>query len=507
MSRSTPVSPGSEPVRPGFGDIPNSLEAQQRLPARIRPEFQQAIDLARRFNAEVVAPLALAVDRQVLDDPDYLPVEFVRQAAEWGLFSRWIPKVFGGGGMNMLSLYGFMEELSSACAGLANIIGAHYLGVTVLCASCNLKVTNRLLREVAREEKQGNPCTLSLAWTEPDAGTDQFEGPLLPGARVRTQARKVDGGYRLTGNKIFISGGHLAAWHMVICYEDIKAPADTLVMLAVKTGTPGFSLGRKEHKMGQRGCVASELVFADCFVPDADACFAKEQLAGLGITPREAALKVISLFPAVTKPGVAAIAAGIARAATEAAVAYARSKPVAGGQLVNQQWVQMALADMQGNYVIAKTLYMEAACAAGMRSMIAMLHSKPVFYLSGWLPAWVFTVCVAPLLGLGFVNRLYRKMNFVDACAADEQHMSGLGALVKVVCSDLAVQNCAAALDLMGVDGTRHALGAEKLYRDARLLQIYEGTNEVNRVKVFAQTVAHRATGIHVFAAAQGATP
>lgn len=491
--------PFADPTAMGGRGLPDSLAALGRLPAGIRQEFEEAIALGRRFTEEVVRPAALDVDLRVSLDPDYLPLDFVRKANEWGLFSRWIPRLFGGGGMAMLSLYAFMEEISVGCAGLANIIGAHYLGVTVLCSSCNLRVTNRILREVAAGERSGRPCTLSLAWTEPDSGSEQFEKPLLPKARVRTRAEKVAGGYRLNGNKVFISGGHLATWHMVIAYEDLQAPADTLVMLAVKAGTPGFRTGRHEHKMGQKGCVASELVFDDCFVPDADACHAKEHVAGLGISPRDAALRVISLFPAVTKPGVGAIGAGVARAATEAAATYAAGKPLCDSRLADQQWAQLALADMHRRHITAKTLYMEAAYAAGLHSMIRLLYVKPAYHLSRWLPGWCLDRIVAPLLSLAWLNRHYRWLNLVQADAGAERHMSGLGSLVKVSASDLAYENCISALDLMGADGTRHALGAEKLLRDARLLQIYEGTNEINRINLFAQCVAPAIPGARVF--------
>jgi alkylation response protein AidB-like acyl-CoA dehydrogenase len=205
-------------------DSQNSLEALTRLPARLNVDFHHAVRLARRFNHEVIGPMCLDTDRKVMEDNDYLPLDFIRKANEWGLYTLWIPKMYGGKGMSMLSLYIFMEELSSICAGLANLIGAHYLGVSVLCSSCNMKITNRILREVVRECGKGKPCLIDLAWTEPDAGTDQVEGPLLPLARVRTQAVKAAGGYVVNGSKVFISAGHVSTWHMLICYEDVKKP-------------------------------------------------------------------------------------------------------------------------------------------------------------------------------------------------------------------------------------------------------------------------------------------
>lgn len=486
---------------PGFSfmDSLNSLEAQHRLPARIKTDFHEATKLARRFNDEVLRPIYQDIDRKIMEDNEYLPVEFIRKANEWGLYTFWIPKMYGGQGMNMLSLYPFMEEISSVCAGLANLIGAHYLGVSVLCSSCNIKVINRILRSVVSECNKGNPCLISLAWTEPDAGTDSSEIPLLPQAKVRTQATKVAGGYMVNGSKVFISAGHVSTWHMLICYEDIRRPADTLIMLAVKNGMKGFTFGHKEEKMGQKACVASELIFEDCFVPDENVCFSGDQLGGLNITAREAGMKVISLFPPVSQPGVGSIGTGIARAACDAAIRYAAKKKIAGESLINQEWVQMAIADMYANVVMARALYMEAAYAAGLKSMIRLLFAKVLFYLSLYTPSWVFTRFVSPLFNLEIINRLYRKMNFEWTSDEDERHMSGLGALTKFSCTDIAVANCAKAIDLMGADGTRNDAGAEKMLRDAKLLQIYEGTNEVNRINLFAHHIAHNMPGVRVF--------
>jgi alkylation response protein AidB-like acyl-CoA dehydrogenase len=303
----------------------------------------------------------------------------------------------------------------------------------------------------------------------------------------------------VNGSKVFISAGHVSTWHMLICYEDVKKPADSLIMLAVKTGMKGFSFGHKEEKMGQKACVASELIFEDCFVPNKNVCFSKDQVSRLGITAREAGLKMIGMFPAVTQPGVASISTGIARAACETVIEYAAKKKVAGEYLINQEWVQMVIADMYTNVVTARAIYMEAAYAAGLMSMIRLLFNKALFYLTIYTPAWMFTRFVSPLFNLEIVNHIYRKLNFEWTSAEDERNMSGLGSLTKFLCSDMAVANCEKALDLMGADGTRHDAGTEKLLRDAKLLQIYEGTNEANRINLFSMHIAHNMPGVRVF--------
>ena len=469
---------------PRIYDTINSLDAIQRLPRGLYRDINRATALARRFCEEVVKPHYLKVDLKVTEDNEYLPVDLINEACKWGIFSLWIPKMFGGKGMNFLSLYLFIEEVSSVCAGLANVFSVHYLGLCVLFSTCNLRMINKILREVVREEKKGQPCLISLAWTEPDAGTDQQEEQLIDKAKVQTSAVKKDGGYLVNGRKIFISGGHFCTWHMVFCYEDLKKPGENLLILAVKNGMEGFSLGHKEKKMGQKACVASELIFEDCLVPDEYICVSSKRLKPFKHDLKELNMRLINLFTPVSRTGVASVATGIARGAYETAMNYAMTRRVDGELLANLQWVQTHLAEMYKNYAMARAAYLESACANAMKSMISMLFRKEVFFMTNLLPRLFFTIFISPFTGLDIVNHLYLKM-MLSRDKKQSQYVSGLGSLIKFGCSDMAVLNSNMAMDLMGSDGTRHDRGAEKYLRDAKLLQIYEGTNEVNRVNLF----------------------
>ena len=119
----------------------HSLVAQSKLPKAIYKETAAVIALARKFNQEVVKPNFKSIESKVEYDNDYLPWDFINEANRWSLFSRWIPKMFGGGGLNFISLYPFLEEIASVCNGLANVIGVHYLGIGTLCASWNMVYT------------------------------------------------------------------------------------------------------------------------------------------------------------------------------------------------------------------------------------------------------------------------------------------------------------------------------------------------------------------------------
>ena len=180
----------------------------------------------------------------------------------------------------------FVEELASECLAITNLIGVHYFGFSILAATWNIRLIDKISREVAEGERTGKPCLVSGAVTEPEAGTDAEEVELLARARVRCHARKVEGGYVVNGRKIFISNGHLSTWHMLLAYEDLERPDETMIAFAVKNGTPGFSFGRMEKKMGQKACPASELVFEDCFIPDENLLVSAAHARGRKRTPR-----------------------------------------------------------------------------------------------------------------------------------------------------------------------------------------------------------------------------
>nr|HPR04671.1 acyl-CoA dehydrogenase family protein [Deltaproteobacteria bacterium] len=246
---------------PRYEDETLGMYYAPRMPKAMIKETEEVIALARKFNSEVARPLCLELDRKTHEDPDYFPMELVKKANEWGLYTLWIPKMYGGRGYNMPSISSFLEEVGSVCVGIANVIGVHYLGMTGVMMSCNTKVTKKVLSEVIEGEKTGDPCLISYAITEPAAGTDVEEVELEAKGRLGCHAKKVKGGYILNGSKIFISMGHLSKWSIVYAYGDLKKGADTKVALLVRQGMKGFTLGTHENKMGQRICPASVLNF------------------------------------------------------------------------------------------------------------------------------------------------------------------------------------------------------------------------------------------------------
>jgi acyl-CoA dehydrogenase len=484
---------------PKFIDIMCSLEATAKQPKGIISETKEVVAIARKFNDEVVRPYALELDRKRTEDPEFLPWEFVKKANEWGFYTMWIPKIFGGKGCCMPSMSYFIEEIGSACLAMANLIGVHYLGFATLTATWNMRLVNRLAREVVKGEKTGTACLITLAITEPGAGTDVEEVDLVDKGKITCHAEKVKGGYVVNGRKVFISNGHISAWHMLIAYSDLKHPADTPVVLAVPTGAKGFSFGRQEHKMGQKGCPASELIFEDCFVPDELVAMDDEQCRSLSRNTREANMQVIDYVVSATRAGVGAFGTGVARGAFEEALKFAGETEVDGKLLINHEWAQCMLAEMYKNVTIGRLCYVETNYANGMYGFFKTLQMKPVYYYVKMLPKFYINLAISPLMNKPFMTKLMRKIS-LDGQTDEEIHRtSGWASIAKVVGTDMGIRNCQLALELMGQAGLRQDRVAEKHLRDSKLLQIYEGTNQLNRLNIFKCLIARSCPQAVVF--------
>ena len=486
---------------PKITEVINSLAARYKVPKSkaIPKQIDTVVALARKFNEEVVKPAYKQIDLEVSKDNDYLCWDFIKKANEWGFYTLFIAKMFGGQGMNLIGMYPFVEELASVCVGLANVVGVHYLGYATLCASWNIKVMNEVCREVKQGEKTGNPCLISLAITEPGAGTDVEETMLIDKGKIETIARKVEGGYIVNGNKVFISNGHVSTWHMLICYTDKTKPSENTLMLAVRNGMKGFSFGHHEKKMGQKACVASELIFDECFVPD------KYVAADSHVLPDNAAKSVqevvqimIDYVVSSTRAGVGAFAVGAARGAYETALDYSRKKTVNGTLLINHQWAQSMLAEMYKNINMGRATYIESAYANAMHGISKTLFMKPIYYWDLYFPSWYFSM-FSPVFNLKIMTWLFRWMNFEKYPQESAEIQSGWASLTKFGCTDIGIINSRMALELMGIDGCRHDIGAEKYYRDAKLLQIYEGTNQLNRMNLFKNLVGRNMPEVEVF--------
>ena len=472
---------------PRFEDSFCSLQAMPKLPKALLRETRALISHTRKFNDEVVRPLALKTDRRTFEDPEYLPWDLVKKANEWGFYTLFIPKLFGGQGYNFPGNCYVIEELSSACVGIANVAFVHYLGMMTVLASWNLSLANRVFRDVAEGQRTGNPCLISLAITEPGAGTDVEENELVDRARVSCHAEKVKGGYIVNGSKIFISMGHVSTWCALVAYTDLKKPSENTITFAVKTGTKGFSFGKHEDKMGQRVCPASELIFEDCFIPD-DCVMVDSRTLPRSRNRSTADLirQYIHYVVEVTRAGVGAFGTGVARGAYEHALKFASETVVDGKLLINHEWAQIMLAEMYKNVITGRLSYAEANYSNSLRGgVFHFLQFKPVYYYLKYAPQALIDHILVPLYDSKAFNWIIRQI-FVEGQSKEAQNRcSGWASLAKFVGSDMGLKNSQMALEMMGQAGLRHERGAEKFLRDSKLLQIYEGTNQLNRVNLF----------------------
>jgi acyl-CoA dehydrogenase len=476
---------------PKFEDTVLSLPYAPRMPKAMVKETQEVIAVARKFNREVTRPLALPLDVKTHEDPDYMPWELVETANRWGFYTMWIPKLFGGKGYNMPSMSHFVEEVGSVCLGIANVIGVHYLGVAGVMSSANVRLTKRIMSDVIEGERTGKPCLIALAITEPGAGTDVEEVELEDKGKVACHARKVKGGYIVNGTKVFISMGHVSTWTVLYAFTDLKKPSETSVALMVKTGAKGFSFGTHENKMGQRACPASVLTFEECFIPDELVLFDAEKARKITNKPlKDINQHYIDYVVSATRPGVCAFGVGAARGAYEAALKYASTTQVNGKLLINNEWVQSMLAEMYKNVALGRLAYMEANYANSHRGMYQLLQLKPFYYYYRLMPASYFRNVIGPVLEKEYSSQLMGKVYYDWAKPQDQNCCSGWASLAKFTGTDIGVKNCQMALELMGASGLRQDAGVEKVLRDAKLLQIYEGTNQLNRLNLFKCLIA-----------------
>ena len=441
-------------------------------------DLRDILEEAAAFRRHHIDPVALDVDRQAMADPCYVSDGVLEAAARQGWLTTMIPRLLGGRGLPLGATMMALEELSVGCLGLANLIAAHGLALCTIAGTGDVQRMAEVCRELVLSSANGRPALLSTALTEPSAGTDYEDEDLLRLARLSSEARPAPGGYILGGRKVFISNGSIAETHVVIMPTDRKRPVESLAAFLVRRGTPGLSVGRVERKMGQKACPAAELVFEDCFVPE------DRRLVGAPV------MRALDLALGATRGAVGVFGAGVARAAFERALAYARTHEHEGRPLIEQQWAQFRLTEMRRNLMVARAAYVEAMLSNELFGLASLLRPNALERAARLLPdAVIDRLPVERVVGSRLVGEAFAR-----AIAHMSEAMIGvssaLGAHGKVTGTDMGMRNCELALDLMGEDGLRHDRGVEKLFRDARLLQIYEGTNQLNRMEVHKRLIA-----------------
>lgn len=464
------IKPGEWSFLERYPELAFYLRRDVALAKKIEAHYRRVVDFAERH----VAPHALDIDLKMLHDPDYVPEDLLKKACEYRIFSMMFPSLIGGAGEHMIAAFMTYEIIASHCVGVANLLGVSGLAIACVLATFDPRALLTIARLISKNEKKGIPTFLSTCVTEPGAGSDAEDADEFQHANLRTTAKRVDGGYRLNGNKIFISNGSLAALHVVAAYDAAGShrPEDMLVLL-VPRDSKGLSVPRNEKKMGQRVCPASEVVFEDVFVPDAMVCRKGKHSA-------EYAYAGMANVLGLTRAGVGGFATGVAENAYRTALKFARENSFMGQPMEQQQWVRIELAHLARRAQVSRSVYLNALLTVASMGLAEPLSLVPENPLTTWFAAqpgvakWRDAVLASDRADhlfkwVGAQQQPYKR----DAVTA-------YGDVAKVSCTDLAMENCQRAITLMGKGGLRHENGAEKLLRDVKLLQIYEGTNQVN---------------------------
>lgn len=361
------------------------------------------LQMIREFTEKEVKPLAAQVDEE-----EMFPAETVKKMAKLGLMGIPIPKEYGGcGGTNIM--YGMaVEEISRACATTGVILSSH----TSLCCA-------PILENGTEEQKQKYlPKLASGEWlggfalTEPGAGTDA--------AGQQTTAVLDGDQWVLNGSKIFITSGSYADVFIVIAMTDKSLGTKGISAFIVEKGTPGFTVGKKEKKMGIRGSATTELIFQDCRIP-------KENLLGTMGKGFGIAMKTLD----GGRIGIAAQALGIAQGAMDETVKYTKERKQFGKSISQFQNTQFQLADLQTRIQASRLLVRSAHYKKD--------HGMP------------YTV---------------------DA------------AMAKLFCAETAMDMTTKAVQFHGGYGYTREYPVERMMRDAKITEIYEGTSEVQRMVI-----------------------
>ena len=377
-------------------------------------EQQMIVETAREIARKKILPV-----REKYDHDGIFPWDVVKACAEADLCGLYIPVEFGGFGGGVFELCLAVEELSKVCGGISLAIAATALGTFPILLFGSDEQKKKYLPDIASGKKLA-----AFGLTEANAGSDALS--------MKTTAVRDGDFYVLNGTKQWITNGENAEIYTIIAKTNPAKGARGLSAFIVEKGTPGFSFGKHEDKMGIRASSTTELVFQDCKVPAANV-LARE---GMG-----AVVFITTLNN--SRPGVGAQALGIAAGALEDAVKYSRERIQFGAPISSFQAIQHMLADMATQIEAARAL-------------------------------------------------MYATARTIDS---GEKRFAKESAMSKLFCSDVAMKVTIDAIQIMGGYGYMREYPMEKRMRDAKITQIYEGTNQIQRNEIALNLIKGAAAG------------
>jgi alkylation response protein AidB-like acyl-CoA dehydrogenase len=366
-------------------------------------EQEMIRDSVREFARERLAPFAAEWDRDAT-----FPREALRAMGELGLMGVCVPERWGGAGLDHVSLALALEEIAAGDGACSTVMSVQN---SVVCGPINAFGTDaqkeRWLKPLARGAQLGCFCL-----TEPHVGSDA--------AAIRTRAERVGGEWVLNGVKQFITTGRHADYAVVFAVSDRAAGKRGISAFVVPTDTPGYVVARVEHKLGQRASDTAQVVFENCRIPGDCLLGAEGEGYRIALSNLEGG-----------RIGIAAQSVGMARAAYQAALGYAREREAFGKPILEHQAVNFRLADMATKIEVARQMVLHAATLRDAK--------RP--------------------------------------CLKE-------ASMAKLFASEMAERVCSDAIQIHGGYGYVSDFPVERIYRDVRVCQIYEGASDIQRLVI-----------------------
>ncbi|MEK6665038.1 MAG: acyl-CoA dehydrogenase family protein [candidate division NC10 bacterium] len=373
---------------------------------------QRAVrDLVREIAREKIAPVAA-----YYDETESYPEEIMKLLAQQGLMGIWVPEAYGGTNMGALAVSLVAEELAWACAATATNWGATPLGGYPIVLAGTEEQKRRYLPRLA-----GGEILAAYSLSEPGAGSDA--------AALQTTAVRKGDRYILNGTKLWCSNGSNAGVITLFATVDRSKGAKGITAFLVEPGFPGFAVGKKEKKMGIRASPTVAFHLQDCEVP------AENRLGAEG-----EGFKIAMRTLDFTRPMTGATAVGVAQAALDAAIGYAKERKQFNQPIAAFQGIQFMLADM-------------AMQVHGARLMVHHVASL----VDRGAPATILEASMA-----------------------------------KCFAADAAMHVATDAVQIFGGVGYTREFPVERYMRDAKIMQIYEGTNQIQRMVIAQQLLGLR---------------
>jgi butyryl-CoA dehydrogenase len=366
-------------------------------------------NMVREFAQRELAPTAAKRDVEAT-----FPRDAFRKMANLGLLGMMVPEQFGGAGVDCIAYYMSLIEIAAADGATSTAFQVHNSLVCMpILRYGNAEQKERFLRPLATGAALGAFCL-----TEPQAGSDA--------AAIKMKARREGNGYVLDGVKQFITSGKSADIVVAFAVTDPGAGKKGISAFIVPTDTPGYKVARVEHTMGQRSTDHCQIVFEDCRVTPDQMLGAEGEGLKIALSNLEGG-----------RIGVAAQSVGMARAAYDAALVYAKARRTFDKPIIEHQAVAFRLADMATSIAAAELMVLRAAA---LREA-----GRP--------------------------------------CLKE-------ASMAKLFASEMAEKVCSAAIQIHGGYGYLADFPVERIYRDVRVCSIYEGTSEIQRLVISRQLAA-----------------